>query len=307
MPRTEKPQISFADWELLQQGISLDPLLQDISEFLEDHEEMIDAVRRDLEQGLKKPRTGRRGLTPSQVLCSFVLMRVKNWDYRELRERIADGYTLRQFTDFYCPPVPKHHAFNRAFHRLIPETLKTINELVVQAAVDLGLEDGNTLRVDCTVVQTDVHHPTDNTLLWDVVRVVTRLVGRVKKAVQKRVRGFHNRKRVARRRMQEIHRMTPTERHQRQTKKYRELIGVTKEVVTSARKVVEQTKKARGKDPAAALAIPELRKEIEQYSAMSDPLYSIQASSDMGRLRFLLWLNARTRRGLPGRIATARS
>ena len=96
MPRTEKSQISFADWELLQQGISLDPLLQDISEFLEDHEEMIDAVRRDLEQGLKKPRTGRRGLTPSQVLRSFVLMRVKNWDYRELQERIADGYTLRQ-------------------------------------------------------------------------------------------------------------------------------------------------------------------------------------------------------------------
>ena len=35
-----------------------------------------------------------------------------NWDYRELRERIADGYTLRQFTEFYCQPVPKHDAFN---------------------------------------------------------------------------------------------------------------------------------------------------------------------------------------------------
>ncbi|HEY1477772.1 MAG TPA: hypothetical protein VGF37_08820, partial [Chthoniobacterales bacterium] len=79
-------------------------------------------------------------------------------------------------------------------------------------------------------MQTDIHHPTDNTLLWDVVRVVTRLVGRLKKAVQKRVRGFHNRKRVARRRMQEIQRMKSTERHERQTKKYRELIGVTEEV-----------------------------------------------------------------------------
>ena len=78
-------------------------------------------------------------------------MRVKNWDYRELRERIADGYTLRRFTDFYCQPVPKHHAFNRAFNRLTPKTLQAINELVVQAAVDLGLEDGQALRVDCTV------------------------------------------------------------------------------------------------------------------------------------------------------------
>jgi IS5 family transposase len=185
---------------------------------------MIEAVRRDLERGLKNRETGRRGLTPSQVLRSFILMRVKNWDYRELRERIADGYTLRQFTDFYCQPVPKHDAFNRAFHRLTPETLKAVNELVVEAAVDLGLEDGNQLRVDTTVVQTDIHHPTDNTLLWDVVRVVTRLVGHLRNAVQQRIKGFRNRTRAARRRMQEIQRMSSKERHERQIGKYRELI-----------------------------------------------------------------------------------
>ncbi|HEX2666640.1 MAG TPA: transposase, partial [Candidatus Acidoferrum sp.] len=224
MPRVAKPQISFADWELLQQGISLEPLLQSISDFLDEHEEMIEAVRRDLERGLKNRETGRRGLTPSQVLRSFILMRVKNWDYRELRERIADGYTLRQFTDFYCQPVPKHDAFNRAFHRLTPETLKAVNELVVEAAVDLGLEDGNQLRVDTTVVQTDIHHPTDNTLLWDVVRVVTRLVGHLRNAVQQRIKGFRNRTRAARRRMQEIQRMSSKERHERQIGKYRELI-----------------------------------------------------------------------------------
>jgi IS5 family transposase len=44
-------------------------------------------------------------------------MRIKNWDYRELRERIADGYTLRCFTHFYAQSVPEHHAFNRAFNR----------------------------------------------------------------------------------------------------------------------------------------------------------------------------------------------
>jgi IS5 family transposase len=121
-----------------------------------------------------------------------------------------------------------------------------------------------------SVTQTDIHHPTDNTLLWDVVRVVTRLVGRLKKAVQQRVQGFRNRKRVARRRMQAIQRMTPKQRHERQTEKYRELIGVTGEVVTSARKVVEQTEKARGKDLVAEMAIPELRKEIEHYCKLGD-------------------------------------
>jgi len=51
MPRSTKPQISFADWELLQQGIVLEPLLQNISDFLDDHEELIEPVRRDLQRG----------------------------------------------------------------------------------------------------------------------------------------------------------------------------------------------------------------------------------------------------------------
>ena len=102
----------------MRQGVRLEPLLDAISKFLDSQHEMIERVRRDLVRGLKKPRKGRRGLTAPQVLRSLVVMRVKNWDYRELRERIADGVTLRQFTDFYCDPVPKHDAFNRGFNRL---------------------------------------------------------------------------------------------------------------------------------------------------------------------------------------------
>ena len=170
MSRAAKPQISFADWELLQQGLVLEPVLETISDFLDDHEEMIEAIRDDLQRGLKNPDTGRNGLTPQQVLRSLILMRVKNWDYRELRERIADGLTLRRFTDFYCQPVPKYDAFHRAIIRLTPETLKAVNELLVRAAVAIGLEDGKKLRVDTTVVQTDIHHPTDNTLLWAIPR-----------------------------------------------------------------------------------------------------------------------------------------
>lgn len=80
-------------------------------------------------------------------------MRVKDWDYRELRERIADGYTLRIFTNFYARSVPKHDAFNRSFNRLTPATLQAVNNAVVEAAVDAGLEDGAKLRVDTTVVE----------------------------------------------------------------------------------------------------------------------------------------------------------
>jgi IS5 family transposase len=70
--------------------------------------------------------------------------------------------------------------------------------------------------------------------------------------------------------MQAIQRMTPKERHERQIEKYRELIEVTEEVVTSAQKVVEQTRKARGKDLVAEMAVPELRKEIDHYCELGE-------------------------------------
>lgn len=269
MSRSTARQISFADWELIRQGVRLEPILQAISDFLDDQQRMVEQVRRDLARGLKMPKSGRRGLTPQQVLRSLILKRVKNWDYRELRERIADGMTLRQFTDFHCQRVPKHHAFHRDFNRLTPDTLKAINDLVVQAAVDLGLEDGSKLRVDTTVVETDIHHPTDNTLLWDVVRVVTRLVGQLAKALERRrFKGFCNRTRAARRRMQAIQRMTSRQRQERQTNVYRALIAIADEVVESARKVLRNTSKARGKDVFADLAVAGFRKEIEHYCGL---------------------------------------
>ncbi len=127
MSRLAPPQLSFADLELRLRGVHLDPLLQGVLAFLDGQAALIEQVRQDLVRGLKNPNTGRDGITPSQTLRSLVLMRVKNWDYRELRERINDGYTLRTFTDFDSQRVPKHDAFNRAFNRLTPATLQAIN------------------------------------------------------------------------------------------------------------------------------------------------------------------------------------
>jgi IS5 family transposase len=272
--RATSRQISFADWELMRQrdqGIRLEPLLEAISGFLDDQRDVIERVRRDLVRGLKQPDSGRHGLTATQVLRSLVLMRLKNWDYRELRERIADGLTLRQFTDFYCAPVPKHDAFQRGFIRLTPQTLRAVNDLVVRAAVELGLEDGAKLRVDTTVVQTDIHHPTDNTLLWDVVRVVTRLVRRLAKVLElRRIKGFCDRTRAARRRMYEIQRMTTRQRHEQQTRTYRVLIDIAEEVVGNARAGLERTRTMRRKDMFADMAIEELRRQIEHFCGLGD-------------------------------------
>jgi IS5 family transposase len=119
------------------------------------------------------------------------------------------------------------------------------------------------------VVQTDIHHPTDNTLLWDVVRVITRLVGRLANALERRrIKGFCNRTRSARRRMYEVQRMTTRQRHEQQSGTYRALIGIAEEVVGNARAVLETTRSICVRDVFAAMAIEELRKQIEHFCGL---------------------------------------
>jgi IS5 family transposase len=272
--RTTDPQVSFADLEFIKQGVHLEPTLKAIADFLDQHGAIVQRVRHDLVRGLKKPRTGRTGLTAPQVLRSLILMRVKNWDYRELRERIADGYTLRHFTAFNSQQVPKHDAFNRAVNRLTPATLQAVNDAVIRTAVTLGLEDGTKLRVDTTVVETDIHHPTDNTLLWDSVRVLTRLVRRLDTLLPAGVGAFTNRTRAAKRRMQEIQRMTAKQRHRQQLRKYRALIRLTEQVVTDARAVVQRTRRVRGLDLITQAAIDALRSEIARHCGLADRVIS---------------------------------
>src|SRR5260370_37836985 len=116
--RSLPPQLSFADLALPFQGVQLDPILRAISAFLDQHLTLIEQVRKDLERGLKNARTGRHGIAPSQVLRSLGLMRVKNWDYRELQERIHDGFPVRSFNEFHSQPDRKRAAFNPAIIRV---------------------------------------------------------------------------------------------------------------------------------------------------------------------------------------------
>jgi IS5 family transposase len=177
---------------------------------------------------------------------------------------------LRRFTRFYSKLVPKHDAFNRAFNRLTPATLEAINEIVVKSAVALGLENGKKLRVDTTVVESDIHHPTDSTLLWDSVRVITRLVGQLNDLLPHGVPGFTDRTRSARRRMQEIQRMTARDRQDKLAPKYRALICTTGQVVENARLVLKKTEQVRSIDLMTEVAIKTLREEIDHYCGLGE-------------------------------------
>jgi IS5 family transposase len=264
------PQLSFADLELQRQGLAVDATLHAIGQFLDAQAELIERVRDDLVRGLRQPHTGRDGLTAEQTLRAYVLKHVKNWDLRELRDRTADGFTLRIFTRFFSAPVPTHTAFHRAFCRLRPETVRALNEAVVRAAVAQGLEDGQWLRSDTTVVETNIHFPTDSGLLWDGVRVLTRLVGKIQALLPEQALPFVNHTRRARRRMQEIHRLTPKQRQEQQVPKYRHLITLTTEVLAAARAVAAAARAASGPDPLTGIQVDALATAITTYGERID-------------------------------------
>jgi IS5 family transposase len=267
------PQVTFADLEFVRQGIQLDPVLGQISDFLASHPELVEWVDADLRRDLKRPDTGRRGLGAEQALRSFILWRIKNWSYRELRERIADGHTLRQFTRFGAQRVPKADAFQRSFCRLRPKTVERINDAVVRAAVALKIEDGTKLRVDTTVVETDIHYPTDSGLLWDGVRTITRLVV---EHLQSELPGvaeeFPDRRRRARRRMQEISRMRDRRGKNNRAfrRKYGDLVEVAQEVVRKAPAVVDRARAMSVATPLQAAIVDALSKQILHYVALTE-------------------------------------
>ena len=270
MTRSALAQKSFADLEFELQGVVLDPIPAEHLGFARRARRAGGEVHQDLVRGLKRPQTGRDGLSAERVLRAFVLQRVKNCDLRDLRERIADGWTIRQFTQFHSDAVPSHHAFHRAFQRLRPETLRELNEVVVQAAVEMGIEDGKKLRVDSTVVESNIHYPTDGGLLWDSVRVITRLVKRVGEMVPNLTEGFPNRCRRARRRMQELQRMDRQQRHRQQSRKYRDLLAVTQEVVHKSRKVAQRLERIRILDPKKGTRAKQLQERILHFCQLAE-------------------------------------
>src|SRR3972149_8462235 len=102
------------------------------------------------------------------------------------------------------------------------------------------------------VSETDIHFPTDSALLWDAVRVLTRTATRILDDLPQLPTRLFNRTRCARRRMQEIHRLTPRQRQTLQGPKYRELLTITTQVLSNVRAVAQ----------AARAVVPHLEFEV---------------------------------------------
>lgn len=198
----------------------------------------VDLVYRDLLRASGKPDTGRDGMTAEQVLRAMVIKKRFGCSYDALAFQLADSNSLRAFCRIpLSVSPPTKSTLQRNIKRVKATTWEKINRLVVGYAQEKKIETGRKTRSDCTVVETNIHEPSDSSLLWDCVRVLVRLMTRAKKTFGT---SFNSRRRRAKRRAVGI---LNAKSKQQRTALYRDLLKVTDETMVQANHVVEQLQK----------------------------------------------------------------
>ena len=212
--------------------------LEAISRVLDDNPTIAELVLQDLRAasgGSPQVTRGAGGLSAEQVLRILVVKQMNGYSYRQLEFHLADSRSYRTFCRLgITDKVPTKSALNENLKALRASTLEAINRLFLGIAQQKKVETGRKVRTDCTVVESNIHEPMDSELLWDCVRVLTRLLGKARKVLGPTKVEFGNRTRRAKRRRKEIINAKNAEERQ---PAYRDLLRVTGEVYESGLKV----------------------------------------------------------------------
>jgi IS5 family transposase len=209
--------------------------LAKISQVLSLHPDIAELVGQDLVRGVACPHTGARGMSGDQVLRVLLLKQMNTFSYRELEFHLADSVTYRTFCRFGAlEPTPTRATLAENLKKVRPETLEAIGAMVIRYAAKTGVERGRKVRVDSTVVEANVHAPTDSSLLWDGVRILTRLLKEADKRFGFRLYTDHRRR--AKRRMLAIQH---TGSRLQRTAAYRDLLKVAGKGMGYAQRAIE--------------------------------------------------------------------
>lgn len=163
----------YAEHEMAQQ-------LKSISKFLDDHCAIVDLAAQDL-CGNTKNASGRKGLTADSILRAAVLKQMMGLSYEELSFYLVDSISYRSFTRLSCDDISPS-ALQANIVKITAPTWERINHILLGSAAKQKIEKGRTVRIDSTVTETNIHAPTDSSLLWDCVRTTVRLLSQLKKA-----------------------------------------------------------------------------------------------------------------------------
>lgn len=141
---------------------------------------VVASVQRDLAGG-RSLRQGRNGMTAEQVLRVLIIKQRNGFSYEELSFHLADSKCYRTFCHFGAlDKTPGRSTLQENIKRLSPNTLQKLHEALIHHGRKCGMEDGNPIRVDCTVTESNIHEPLDSSLLWDTTRKLTSLMKKAK-------------------------------------------------------------------------------------------------------------------------------
>jgi len=222
---------------------------------LED-EELIGLVYEALGRRCPQSRVrGRRGTPAEVVLRLMILKHVRDWSFETLEREVRANLVYRRFTRIGGEKVPDEKTLARVMRALGPEVVEEINRRLVQMAQQRRVVKGRKMRVDTTVVETNIHYPTDSSLLGDGARVLTRTMKRIKGALGGGKRRVRNRMRSVKKKVMAIalasRQKGPAGEEQRR-QEYRKLLRVTRQIVYQA-EWVKQEVEALPRRPRAAL------------------------------------------------------
>jgi IS5 family transposase len=229
---------------LAQQAALLkDDLLDPVDQLLDDPE-LVDLVRQCLVTRCpQSTSTGRTGIAPDRLLRCCVLKHLKGWSFRDLERELRSNLIYRRFTHYDAEVTPDFSTFSRLFAVLGPSVTEKIHQRVVQVARDQGVAPGRKVRTDTTVVESNVHYPTDSSLLGDGVRVLSRGLARIAAHCKSGALKVVDHGRAVKLRLLEISRaaksLTPPNKR-RMKKSYKKLLALTRRVVRESGKVIQR-------------------------------------------------------------------
>jgi IS5 family transposase len=249
---------SYAEDKVFAEVIQLVPPMEAglaaISQYLED-DELFGLIRADFSKRWKNTLlTGRHSTPVEVVLRMLVVKRLYQYSYEETERVVSDSLTLRQFCRLYLNEAPDSKTIMRWNNLLCSETLEKFNARVAELAVQHKVTKGKKLRTDGTVVESNIHPPSDSRQLADSVRVLERTVQRTRQVSQairtvvKEIGTKLTRKaRDLARRIGENARKKAEAAKETGRQLYRTLIEQTAEIVSQARQVLPHLKKMKDK------------------------------------------------------------
>src|SRR6267378_505882 len=170
-----RAQLNFAEGLIAEEVSDLwEDWMRPADQVLDD-EQLLSTVYEALAKRCPKSRTRGRLGTPAEVVLRLLLLKhIRNWSYEVVEREVRANLVYRSFTRIGGGKVPDDTVMNKWALALGPEVIEDLHKRVVTIAQEKKVVEGRKMRIDTTVVETNIHYPTDSSLLGDGVRVLTR-------------------------------------------------------------------------------------------------------------------------------------